>query len=455
MQKNQEVRIDITALNEDGLGQGRFGGLPVLVKGALPGETVSVKIIKVEPQLAVGKLNKILSPSPDRVEPFCPVYPRCGGCSLQHLKYAAQLRLKTETVKTCLRDIAGIEQVQIFDTIGMASPLHYRNKAMYPVGMQKGGLVVGFYAQRTHEVVPHTTCDVQHPLSNQVKAVVEDFLRQHHISGYDERTGKGLVRHLVVRVGLTTRQVMVVLVINGNTLPARQKLIDQLKQTIPGLKSVFLNINRDHTNVIFGEETIKLFGKGTITDRLGEYMFALSPVSFFQVNPAQAEVLYRKAVEFASLSGRETVVDLYCGIGTISLFLAAHARKVYGVEVVKEAIFDARKNAERNEVRNVTYLEGHAHNVVPKLLAQGTVADVVVIDPPRGGCDEALLKMLGALKPHRIVYVSCNPATLARDLRILAHDGYVTRQVQPVDMFPYTPWVECVAQLEYKGDAEN
>jgi 23S rRNA (uracil1939-C5)-methyltransferase len=421
----------------------------VFVNGAIIGEKVRVKIVNLKKTYAVGELHAILQPSPDRVDILCPVGERCGGCSLQHMSYKAQLDFKTNMVKESIKRIGKLEDVLIHHTIGMENALNYRNKAQYPVGAgPEGKALLGFYERYSHKIVDCTSCMIQDETSTLIKNIVRAFIHENNISLYDESTGKGLIRHLMTRTGFKTGEIMVVLVLNGKDLPHKQKLVDNLTTRVPGIKSIVLNVNEKNTNIILGSMNIKIYGEGHITDYIGKYRFSISPLSFFQVNPAQTEVLYNKAIEYAALSGKETVFDLYCGIGTISLFLSEKAKKVYGIEVVEEAIKDAKVNAEINGVKNIEFITGEAEKVVPEVYKQGIKADVVVVDPPRKGCDEALLKTLVSMQPERIVYVSCKPSTLARDLAYLSERGYKAVEIQPVDMFPYTAHVECIVQIK-------
>ena len=359
----------------------------------------------------------------------------------------AALRFKTELVTENIRRIGKLQDVIVHDTIGMQKPLNYRNKAQYPVGRLNDELKVGFYAKKSHDIIDSPVCMIQHSVSDKAKLIIKDFLEKNNISTYDEATGKGLVRHVMTRTGFNTGEVMVVLVLNGKSLPQQDKLVKLLTDEIPEIKSIVLNVNTANTNVILGNRNIVVFGEETITDYIGKFKFKISPLSFFQVNPVQTEVLYRKALEYAGLTGQETVFDLYCGIGTISLFLSEKAKKVYGVEVVEEAIRDAKVNAKVNGVENVEFIVGEAEKIIPDMYSKGIKADVVVVDPPRKGCDEVLLETLVSMEPKRIVYVSCNPATLARDLSFLAERGFKVEEVQPVDMFPWTAHVETVCLL--------
>lgn len=448
IEKNKNYIIDITDMTHEAQGVGRLDGLAVFVDGALVSERVEVKIIKLTKSYGVGKLIGILRPSPHRIEPFCQAYKRCGGCNLQHLDYQAQLDFKTGLVKDNLKRLGGLNDVVVHDTIGMEQPYRYRNKAQYPVSMVEGKAVTGFYAARSHDVMQSDECEIQDAHSDNIRGVISQFLDEYKIPIYDEKSGKGLLRHIVTRVGFNTGELMVVLVINGRQLPDSDELVRRLLEADRGAKSIYLNINTEKTNVILGRKNILLYGSEAITDTIGPYKYMISPHSFFQVNPIQTEVLYSKALEYAGLTGSETVFDLYCGIGTISLFLSAKAKKVYGVEVVEAAIEDARRNAQLNGVANTEFIAGEAEKVIPEMCSSGIRADVVVLDPPRKGCDEPLLKQLTEMQPDRIVYVSCNPATLARDLKYLCSQGYKAVEVQPVDMFPWSGHVECIVLIK-------
>lgn len=447
VEKNKTYEIKIAALGSNGEGIGRIEGYTVFVEGALPRETCLVLIVKTRKHFGYGKLLEILTPSPDRREPCCPVAKQCGGCQLQHLSYAAQLAYKTKEVQDDLERIGGITDVTVRPAIGMEEPWRYRNKAQFPVGKGKDGCAIGFYAKRSHRIVDTKQCLLQNERNDAIVALVRDFLNEFQIPLYDEETHTGLVRHILTRIGRSSGEVMVCIVLNGKRLPHSEVLVERL-QRIEGMVSIVLNVNREKTNVILGRKIITLWGKDTITDSLDGIEFEISPLSFYQVNPVQTEVLYEKAVELADLKGDETVLDLYCGIGTISLFFARKARQVFGVEIVPEAIADARKNAERNNITNATFAVGAAEEVIPRLYREeGIAADVVVVDPPRKGCDARLLETILQIAPEKVVYVSCNPATLARDLAVLAAGGYHVRQVQPVDQFPHTNHIENVCLL--------
>jgi len=447
IKKDDILDIGITGMTHEGIGVGRIDGMVVFVQGALDGERARIKIIKVTKTYAVARIEELTEKSPLRQEPFCPVYKRCGGCSLQHMRYEKTLDFKHQVVIDNLQRIGGLTELKVEPTLGMDKPSGYRNKAQYPVGMGKSGLEAGFFARRSHEIVNTKSCDIQHPVSDTAKAAVLEYMKAYKVSAYDEVTHYGLIRHVVTKVGIQTGEVMVIIVSASPSIPKRDKLVEILKGRVPGLQSVILNINDQPGNVVLGKRNITLYGKDSIEDRLGGLIFEISPLSFYQINPVQTEILYQKAITYAGLTGAETVFDLYCGIGTIALFAAGKAKKVIGVEVIPEAVEAARRNAERNGITNAEFYAGEAETVVPQLYEQGVKADVVFVDPPRKGCDEALLRTLVAMAPRRIVYVSCNPSTLARDLKYLTGEGFEVKEVQPVDMFPWTVHVESVVLI--------
>lgn len=462
IQKNEDYNIDITGYGFEGEGVGRIDGVPVFVQGALPGEKVKVKIVKVAKSHAFGKLMDILTASEFRVEPVCSVYKRCGGCQLQHLTYEEQLRFKQQRVKDCMERIGKLKDVVIHPTIGMINPARYRNKVQLPVGLKGEELAVGFYALRSHDIIDMEDCYIQDESADKAVSIIRQWMKKYKIQPYSETIenikGKqqiktsGILRHIMVRKGFTSKEVMVVLVTRGNELPYKQELLQLIKENLEGIKSIIQNVNSKPTNVILGKDNILLWGADHITDNIGKFKFNISPLSFFQVNPIQTEVLYKKALEYANLSGKETVFDAYCGTGTISLFLSEKAKKVYGVEIVPEAIENAKANAEQNNITNAEFFVGEAETVIPELINKGIHAEVVVVDPPRKGCEKSLLEAIAAMKPERIVYVSCDPSTLARDINILEEMGYKTMEFQPVDMFPQTAHVECCALIIRKQD---
>ncbi len=446
VQKNVDYEMNIDSLGINGEGIGRIDGFTVFVEGALAGERVLVKIVKVTKSYAYGKLLHVIQASKYRIEPKCPHYKRCGGCQLQHLAYEAQLNYKRQLVKDALERIGRLEDVKVNPTIGMDDPWSYRNKAQFPVGLVKNRLAIGFFAARSHDLIDVQSCPIQHGITAKVNSLVRRFINTYNVPVYDESTHKGIIRHVVTRVGFKSNQLMVIIVTKGD-LPRKRELVDILREGIPGITSIVQNIQNEKTNVILGKGNITLWGKNHILDAISDLKFKISPLSFFQVNPVQTEKLYAKALEYAALTGSEKVIDAYCGIGTISLFLARKAAKVYGVEVVEQAIEDAKENARLNGIENAEFIEGESEVIIPRLARLGLHADVVVVDPPRKGCDEALLKTIVEMAPDRMVYVSCNPATLARDLKFLTENGYRLGEVQPVDMFPHTSHVECLVLM--------
>lgn len=448
VEKNKIYEMQIHALGSNGEGIGRIDGYTVFAEGALPDERIRVLIVKVKKNYGYGKLLEILEASPARREPVCPVAKQCGGCQLQHMSYEAELAYKTQEVQDVMERIGGVHGVQVKPTLGMAYPWRYRNKAQFPVGKGKNGCAVGFYAKRSHRIVDTEQCFLQNECNDEIIRIVREFLDEFHIPPYEEETHTGLVRHILTRIGKNSGEIMVCIVINGKRLPYSDILTERLRR-IDGVVSVVLNVNKEKTNVILGQKVITLWGKDTITDTIDGIAFEISPLSFYQVNPIQTEVLYGKAVEMAELKGNEVVLDLYCGIGTISLFFARKAKKVFGVEIVPEAIADAKRNAERNGITNAEFAVGAAEDVIPRLYAEkGITADVVVVDPPRKGCDAKLLDTILQIQPEKIVYVSCNPATWARDLAVLRQGGYELREVQPVDQFGHSVHVEVVCCLQ-------
>lgn len=451
VEKNKTYEMQIDALGSNGEGIGRIDGYTVFVEGALPGEKIRVLIVKVKKNYGYGKLLEILTVSPERREPVCSVAKQCGGCQLQHLSYEAELAYKTREVQDVMERIGGVKGVEVKPALGMADPWRYRNKAQFPVGKGKDGCAIGFYAKRSHRIVDTEKCFLQNECNDEIIGIVRAFLNEFDIPLYEEETHKGLVRHILTRIGRNSGEIMVCIVINGRRLPNSDILVERL-QAVKGVVSIVLNVNKEKTNVILGQKIITLWGKDTILDTIDGIEFEISPLSFYQVNPVQTEVLYGKAVELADLKGDETVLDLYCGIGTISLFFARKVKKVFGVEIVPEAIADAKKNAARNGITNAAFAVGAAEEVIPRLYAEeGITADIVVVDPPRKGCDEKLLATILQINPEKIVYVSCNPATWARDLVTLTAGGYEVKEVQPVDQFSHSVHVETVCLLTRKA----
>ncbi len=422
-QKNEDVRLTIDGMNHEGLGVARLDGMAVFVQGALKGEVVKAHLIKVASTYAVARVLELEEASPERQEPFCPAFRRCGGCSLQHMVYTETLRFKHQVVVDSLERLGGFKSIEVKPVLGMDHPYKYRNKAQYPIGLLGTRPVAGFYSRRSHEIVDASACGIQHPSSELVRAAVLTWIVENKVPIYSEETEKGLIRHIVVRVGVRTGEVMAMLVATKNRIPFAEKLVNKLRKQVPGITGIVLNVNDFPGNVVLGEENYILFGSPIIEDKLCDMIFEISPLSFYQVNPDQTDVLYRKVMDCAALTGTETVFDLYCGIGTISLVAAKNAGRVIGVEAVEEAVEMARENARRNRIVNVEFHAGNAEDVVPKLYEAGVRADVVIVDPPRKGCDHRLLQTILSMRPERIVYVSCNPSTLARDLKELCGSG--------------------------------
>ncbi len=448
--KNEQHVITIDGLGEFGEGVGRVQGFTVFVEGALPGEEVLVHLLKVKKHFGFGKIVEILKPSENRVAPPCPVFGHCGGCSLQHLDYPAQLEYKQNKVQEHLRRIGGLKDVDVPPVLGMENPWRYRNKAQFPVGRlgSAGAVGCGFYKRRSHQLVAVSDCALQQPGVQDVLKTVQAFLAENAIAPYDEETHQGLVRHVLVKNGFASGEMMVCLVINGNTLPKSQQLVDKLS-ILPHMASICININKTKGNVILGDKTQVLWGKPYIEDAIGHLRFQISAESFFQVNPVQTKVLYDTLVKLAGLTPTDVVVEAYAGIGAISLFIAGHVQQVVAIESLAQAVEDAKENAAINGIDNVTFITGMAEEEVPRLFAEGDLApQAVIVDPPRKGCDPALLEAIAAARPAKVVYVSCNPASLARDAQILGEKGYRVTAIQPVDCFPMTPHVETVMVFE-------
>ena len=485
MKKNDIITLEITDLSTDGSGIGKAAdssaqngsAMTFFVKDALVGDKVRAKIIKLKKNYGYARLLELLEPSPDRVEPVCPVHRQCGGCQIQALSYKKQLEYKCQKIRNNLIRIGGFspEQIHLEPVIGMQEGFRYRNKAQFPIGRdQNGKLAAGFYAARTHALIPIDDCYLGVPQNQQVISRVLAWMERNQMEPYDETSGTGLVRHVLVRYGFRSGQIMVCLIINGKKLPKTAQLVDSLLE-IEGMTSISCNINEQRTNVIMGNEVKTLWGTDVIEDSIGDVTFQISPLSFYQVNPVQTEVLYRKVLEYAGLSGKEVVWDLYCGIGTISLFLAQRAKMVYGIEIVPQAVEDAKKNAVRNGIENVEFFVGKAEDVLERLCGSDADAEleldmngdgrirgfgdemsetasvwrpeVVVVDPPRKGCGEKLLEAVLKVRPERVVYVSCDSATLARDLKVLCGGGYEFVRGQGVDLFCQTVHVECAVLM--------
>jgi 23S rRNA (uracil1939-C5)-methyltransferase len=448
MKKDDLIQVKIEDMGADGAGIGKVDGFALFIKDAIIGDVVEAKIMKMKKNYGYARLMRILEASPNRVEAPCPVARQCGGCQLQAMSYEEQLRFKENKIKNNLQRIGGFSGIPLEPICGMEVPFHYRNKAQFPVGRDKNGkIITGFYAGRTHSIIENRDCLLGVPENKEILDLVIAFMEEEGIAPYEEATGKGLVRHVLIRYGFTTKEIMVCLVLNGRKLPHGERLAERLAE-IPGMTSITLNVNTKRTNVILGDEILPLWGKDYIEDYIGEIKYRISPLSFYQVNPVQTKKLYEKALEYADLTGKETVWDLYCGIGTISLFLAKQAKQVYGVEIVPAAIEDAKNNARLNHITNAEFYVGKAEEVLPDLYEkEGIHADVIVVDPPRKGCEESLLDTIVKMAPDRVVYVSCDSATLARDLKYLSERGYRVVKGQGVDQFPMSVHVESVACL--------
>ncbi|MBQ9120107.1 MAG: 23S rRNA (uracil(1939)-C(5))-methyltransferase RlmD [Lachnospiraceae bacterium] len=477
LKKNDLFELKIEDIGSEGEGIGRYDGFTFFVKDATAGDVITARVLKLKKNYGFARVEKILTPSPDRVTPRCPVAKQCGGCQLQHLSYEKQLEYKHNKVKNCLERIGGIENPVMEPILGMTEPYYYRNKAQFPVGVGKDGKpVIGFYAGRTHSIIDTEHCYIQARVNECLMAAVREFLTEYQIAPYEEESGTGLVRHILTRVGFTTGEIMVCPVLNGDKLPHAEALLAKLqkaveeynqktalqvaeiagerKEPIFKLQSLCFNVNKERTNVILGTKIIPYYGETYITDYIGEVKYQISPLSFYQVNPSQTRVLYEQALAYADLAGGEIVWDLYCGIGTISLFLAAKAKQVYGVEIVPEAIADAKKNAALNGISNAEFFVGAAEDVLPAQYEKsgGTMrADVIVVDPPRKGCEESLLATIVAMQPKRVVYVSCDSATLARDVKYLGEHGYEYVKARVVDQFGQSGHCETVCLLVRKA----
>ena len=454
-EKNQLIQVEIADMGTEGEGIGKIDGFTFFIKDAIIGDIVDAKVMKAKKNYAYARLEKVVTPSSFRVEPKCQFARSCGGCQIQAMDYAQQLAFKNRKVKNNMLRIGGFSEElldEIMDTpVGMEEPFFYRNKAQFPFGYDKeGNVITGFYAGRTHSIIANTDCALGVKENKEILERILEFMKSEGISAYNEETGEGLLRHVLLRKGFSTGQIMVCLVVNGNRIPYVEKLIEKLI-LIEGMTSISLSINKERTNVIMGTDIRLLWGKERIEDTIGDLTFTISPLSFFQVNPVQTERIYKQALEYAGLQGEETVWDLYCGIGTISLFLAQKAKQVYGVEIIPQAIEDAKANAVRNNLRNAEFFVGKAEEVLPqKYENEGIYADVIVVDPPRKGCDEQCLFTMVQMKPKRIVYVSCDSATLARDAKYLCENGYELKKVRAFDNFPQSVHVETVCKFVRK-----
>jgi 23S rRNA (uracil1939-C5)-methyltransferase len=458
--KNECVTLTIEDIGSEGEGIGKFNGFTLFVKDSVVGDVLIVKILKTKKSYGYAKIESIVTPSKFRVIPRCELASRCGGCQLQQLNYEQQLEYKQRKVKNCIERIAGIKDFEMEPILEMEEPYFYRNKSQYPVGYNKDGdLVMGFYAGRTHTIIDANRCYIGDKSNERILEIIRSFLIKEKIRIYQEDSHTGLLRHILIRVGFTSRQIMICFVLNGTKLPKQEELVSQLlaynqEQEDYQITSICYNVNKEKTNVILGSQVLPLFGETTIIDQIGDIKYQISPLSFYQVNPVQTKKLYEHALEYADLQGKEIVWDLYCGIGTISLFLAQRAKQVYGVEIIPQAIEDAKRNAKLNQISNAEFFVGAAEEVLPAkyIESQGAMsADVIVVDPPRKGCEQSLLETVVKMKPKRIVYVSCDPATLARDIKYLSEQGYCLKKVRAVDQFPHSVHVETVVLLTRKS----
>ena len=450
IQKNQEYIVDIIDNGFEGEGIAKIDNFTIFIPGTIKGEKVKIIIVKVLSSHGFGKIVEIIEKSQARQDVDCNTYKRCGGCNLRHVKYEETLKMKQNAVQSLVNKTLK-NKLQVKETVGMENTLHYRNKAQYPIGINKQGEpVIGVFANRTHEVIPIDNCLIQNKKSEEIAKFIIEFIKEKNISIYDEKKGKGLVRHIVTKVGIKTGEIMCVIVINGYKIPNENELVENLKTRYPEIKAIVKNINMKNTNVILGQENINLYGNGYIEDILGEYKFKISPLSFYQVNPVQAEKLYNLGVSMAEITKKDVVFDLYCGIGTISLFMSKFAKKVYGIEIVEEAVKMAKENAQNNNVSNTEFFAGDVEIVLDDLINnKGLKADVVMFDPPRKGLDKKSIDNILNIRPKKIVYISCNPATLIRDLADFENE-YDIKTIIPVDMFPFTSHIECCSVLQLK-----
>ena len=450
VEKNKEYIVEIIDNGFEGEGIAKIDGFTIFVPNSIKGEKVRVLIVKVLKSHAFGKVLEILEKSEYRVEEDCLTYKRCGGCDLRHVEYKETLKMKQNAVQSLVNKTLK-EKVKVEETEVMENPYNYRNKAQYPFGVDKEGKpVIGVFAKRTHEIIPIKECLIQNKKAEELAKFVLDFISENNISIYNEESQKGLVRHIVTKIGLKTNEIMLILVINGESIAKEKELVSKVKEKFPEVKTIVKNINRENTNVIMGKENVNIYGDGYIKDKLGDFIFKISPHSFYQVNPVQAEKLYNIGVEAAKIDKEDTVFDLYCGIGTITLFMSKYAKKVYGIEIVEEAIKDANENARINNVDNTEFIAGDVEIVLDRLInKEHIIPDVVMVDPPRKGLDNKSIENLLKILPKKLVYISCNPATLVRDLSKL-EDKYKITMIKPVDMFPFSKHIECVSLLKLR-----
>lgn len=454
VQKNKEYVVNIIDDGYEGEGIAKIEDYTIFIPGAIKGEKIKILIVKVQSSYGFGKIIEIQEKSKYRIEPDCKTYKRCGGCNLRHIDYEETLNMKQNMVQS-LANKTLKKAIEVKKTVAMGNPCNYRNKLQFPIGIDKNGQpIIGVFANRTHEIIPVQWCEIQDTTSIQIAQYIVDIIKEFNLSVYDEKTGKGLMRHVVVKNAKITGEYMVILVINGDELPHANEIAKTLKETYPSIVSVIANINMKNTNVILGEKNINIFGKDFIIDKLGDYYFKISPLSFYQVNPVQAEALYNYAIEAANITNDDIVFDLYCGIGTISIFMAKSAKEVYGVEIVKQAIEMANENAKLNGIQNTHFIAGDTEKILTDLIKkQNVIPDVIIVDPPRKGLDKTSINNILKVKPRRVVYISCNPASLMRDLKMLEANYYV-KSIQPFDLFCFTSHVECCSVLNLKDSIQ-
>ena len=455
VEKNKEYIVDIIDNGYEGEGIAKIEDFTIFINGAIKNEKCRILIVKVNKSYAFGKLLEVINKSPNRIASDCKTYKRCGGCSLRHIKYEETLNIKKHIVQN-LVDKSLVTKIQVKDVIGMEKPIYYRNKLQYPVGRDKNGLpVMGVFANRTHEIIPVENCLIQNPAAEKVAKEIFRFIKENNISVYDENSRKGLIRHIVVKIGLKTKEIMCIIVSNNEKIEKEDELIETIKGKFPQVKTIIKNINNKNTNVILGDKNIILYGDGYIYDKLGDFTFKISPMSFYQTNPIQTEILYNKAIEFAKLDKDDILCDLYCGIGTIGIFASNKVKKVYGIEIVEEAVGAAKENAKINNVNNIEFMVGDVEKAFKVLIDEKKIIpNAVIVDPPRRGLDNTTINKLNELELKKLVYINCNPATMVRDLKML-EEKYDIKEIQPIDMFPYTSHVECVSVLKLKETIEK
>jgi len=459
VKKNETYIVDILDNGYEGEGIAKINNYTIFIPNAIKGEKCKILTLKTTASHAYAKIIDILENSEHRIDSNCDTYTRCGGCDLRHVEYNKTLEMKQKVVQNLINKTLK-NKVDVNKTIGMEKPVHYRNKAMFPLGYSKEGKTsIGIFAKRTHEIIPIDNCKIHNPVAERIAQKIADFLDKNTISVYNEKTGQGLFRNIVIKIGIKTKEIMCILVVNKEKIPKQEELISEILNSVKEneyeIKTIIKNINSKNTNVILGDRNITLYGDGYIYDKLGEYIFKISPMSFYQTNPVQTEILYDTAIEFADLKKDDILLDLYCGIGTIGIYASKYVKKVYGIEIVKDAIEDAKENAKINNVSNIEFICGDVEKVLGDFITNKKILpNIILVDPPRKGLDKTTINNILSVKPEKIIYISCNPATMVRDLSLL-EENYNLKAVQPVDMFPYTSHVECVAVLELKESTET